>query len=84
MKFLQRPIQHIYPFETHCSSSTSEIDNAPPADDDKQESDCEGHSPNDASHVRPIHGAATQAQLVIGLLGVCLKISVEQSLLNRV
>ena len=67
VKFLRRPIQHIYPLEIQCSSSNlpPEVDDVPPTHDDVPDE----HRQCDANTVRPVRRAATQARdRIVGCL----------------
>ena len=61
VKYLRRPIQHIYPLDIRDDSPTTEVDNTPPTDDDDVEPDVERTQPDD-SHTRPVCRAAMQAR----------------------
>ena len=62
VKYLRRPVQHIYPLEVRCSSSPPEDDGKTPTDDDKQDLD-------EGSHTRPTRKSVEQARdRIIGCL----------------
>ena len=62
MKYLRRPVQHIYPLEVSCSSSPPEDDGKTHTDDDRQDLD-------EGSHTRPTRKSAEQARdRIIGCL----------------
>ena len=68
MKCLHRQIQHIYPFDIHNNSPTTEVDNVP-LTNDKREPDVEEHTQPDDSHTQPVCRAAVQAHdWIIGCL----------------
>lgn len=69
VKYIRRPIQHIYPLNVRNDSPTTEVDNVPLIDSGDHEPDVEECTQPGDSHPRPVRRAAMQARdRIVGCL----------------